>query len=146
MTLRLRGPVWEVLFLDERESNRDWGIITNEDGSRLYEGFLDGHVPMGAGTIFYPNGLICQEGIFGSKGLLCGREYYLDGKLRFEGIYVCNKGYGPNFPICGRVYDADGAMIYEGKLVVSRSGLGYPFVEEPKEFGPIPQEGRPRLP
>ena len=132
--------------MQENRNDTQWGIITGDDGIRIYEGFLSGRSPKGAGVLFYPDGHIYQEGIFGFKGLLCGREYFPDGKLRFEGVYVYNKAYGPNFPICGRVYDANGVMIYNGKLVICRSGLGYPFVEEPKEFGPIPQEGRPRLP
>ena len=130
----------------DSKNDKHWGIIKGDNGKRIYEGFLDGISPRGSGTLFYPSGLIYQEGIFGAKGLLCGKEYFPDGKLRFEGVYDYNNGYGPNYPLCGRVYDQSGALIYEGKLVIWRSGLGYPFVKEPKGFGPVPQENRPRLP
>ena len=128
----------------EKANGTHWGVI-DDNGTRIYEGFLAGVCPRGSGTLFYPNGFVYQEGVFGAKGLLCGKEYFPDGKLRFEGVYEYNNGYGPNYPICGKVYDQSGAMIYEGKLVVWRGGLGYPFVKEPKGFGPVPQEKRPKI-
>ena len=77
--------------------------------------------------------------MFDVKGLVYGREYYPNGKIRFEGAYKINHGYGPNYPEYGRCYNEDGNMYYEGKLSVKRSGLGWPSVKMPKEFGSIPQ-------
>ena len=95
--------------------------------------------------MYYPDGTIYQEGVFGPKGLLCGKEYYPTGKLRFEGLYRYNMGYGPNYPICGKAYNPAGEQIYEGEFQIRRSGLGYPFVVKPEDFGPVPQKEKPRL-
>ena len=42
--------------------------------------------------------------------------------------------YGPNFPRYGFFQTEDGSYTYEGKFRVSRSGVGYPHVEEPEKY------------
>ena len=115
----LPEPVWEKIY---------------EDGYLLYEGYTIDHKAFGAGKAFYSDGTPRAEGIFSFKGLLCGREYYPNGKIRFEGSYRLNQAYGPNFPDFGSWYDKDGKLIYRGVIRVSRSSLGYPYAPEPKGF------------
>ena len=78
--------------------------------------------------------------------LLCGREYYPSGNLRFEGTFGINRGYGPNYPRYGKFLSDDGTTTFEGKIQLRFGGVGYPMVVEPKEFGPIPQACRPKVP
>ncbi len=122
-----------------------WNVINAEDGARLYEGFTLIDKPYGAGTAFFPDGSIYQEGVFGIKGLLCGREYYPNGNLRFEGAYVLCKGYGPNYPKYGKCYNEAGELYFNGELRLKFGGVGYPMVQNPPEFGPIPQVNQPHI-
>ena len=119
--------------------------ICTSDGKKLYEGETRKGKPYGAGKAYYPDGTVYQEGEFGIKGLLKGKEYYPNGNLRFEGIYEHNTGYGPNYPIEGKCYDEEGNLYYEGKIKVLRSGLGWPRVEVPEQFGSVVQEGKPEI-
>lgn len=123
---------------------KTWQRIYSKKNVLLYEGFTVSGKPFGAGASYYKNGCIYQEGVFDVKGLVHGREYYPSGKLRFEGTLRVNSGYGPNYPVFGTCYDENGNICFEGKLTVSRSGLGYPKIEKPEEFGPIPQK-HPKL-
>ena len=61
------------------------------------------------GISYYPNGNIYQEGIFGIKGLLIGKEYYPNGQVRFAGSYKLHQSYGPNPPLYGSVHDPEGS-------------------------------------
>ena len=122
-----------------------WEVIENENGDKLYEGFVKNGKPYGAGTVFYPNGVVYQEGVFGIKGLICGNEYYPNGELRFEGLYSVNSEYGPNFPLFGRYYDDHGIREYEGKFRFKRTGVGYPIAVEPENYGPVPQREKPKV-
>ncbi|MBR5969263.1 MAG: hypothetical protein IK016_02835 [Lachnospiraceae bacterium] len=106
----------------------------------LYEGFTMFGKPYGVGTTFFEDGQIYQEGIFDIKGLVCGREYYPSGQLRFEGAYEINRGYGPNFPVYGRCFNRAGKQYFAGQLKITRGGVGYPMVDKPKGYGPVPQE------
>ena len=126
-------------------NKQKWKTITTEEGTLLYEGFTLYNKPYGAGTLYFQNGSIFQEGVFGIKGLLCGREYYPNGKLRFEGLYELCKAYGPNYPKYGKCYDQAGNQYFSGELIVHAGGVGYPMVKFPKEFGAIPQEAHPRI-
>ena len=130
---------------ENENSTRRWEILRDEDGAVQYEGFTDGHRPWGAGTTYYPTGIIYQEGVFGAKGLLCGREYYPNGQLRFEGLYRYNRNYGPNIPVYGRFYDEDGVKQIEGKFKIQCGGVGYPTVIKPENFGPVPLRNAPRI-
>ena len=125
--------------------NEEWNKIFSKSGKLMYEGFTRNEMPYGSGTSYYSNGRKCQEGVFDDKGLLYGREYYRNGKLRFEGAYKHNSGYGPNYPIYGSCFDESGAKIYEGRLKVSKSDNGFPKVESPEGFGPVAQKDRPGL-
>lgn len=118
-------------------------VLKNAEGKKLYAGALKNGKPYGYGTVYYPDGKIYQEGIFGIKGLLRGKEYYPDGKLRFQGEYRVNDGYGPNYPVRGKCYDPEGKLIHEGELKVVRRGLGWPVVLEPEGFGRVEQKERP---
>ena len=118
-------------------------VLKNAEGKKLYAGALKNGKPYGYGTVYYPDGKIYQEGIFGIKGLLRGKEYYPDGQLRFQGEYRVNDAYGPNYPIEGSCYDQNGNLIYEGKLKVDRRGLGWPVVLEPEGYGRVLQKDRP---
>lgn len=123
----------------------NWGVLQDEEGNKLYEGFLYNGKPSGAGTVYYPDGGIYQTGVFGIKGLLAGREYYPDGVLRFEGVYRLNDAYGPNYPQAGRFFSRDGELLLEGKAHAVRRGLGWPMVLEPEEFGPALQKDIPEI-
>ena len=116
-----------------------------EDGKLIFEGFVHGTIPRDEGTLYWGNGNIYMEGIFGPKGLIQGREYYPDGRLRFEGRYRYNRGYGPNFPGEGKIYNRDGNLIYEGKISFRRGGVGYPYGCFQCDYGPVVQDGRPRI-
>ena len=96
------------------------------------------HRAFGAGRVFFRNGSVFMEGVFGIKGLLSGRVYYSSGMIRFEGQFRINNGYGPNFPEYGTWYGEDGKMLYRGEFGVSRSSLGWPTVYKPEGFGVIP--------
>ena len=123
----------------------NWGVLQDEEGNKLYEGFLQNGKPSGAGTVYFPDGGIYQTGVFGIKGLLAGREYYPDGVLRFEGVYRLNDAYGPNYPQTGRFFSRDGELLLEGKADVVRRGLGYPFIQKPAEYGSAEQKGKPDI-
>ena len=123
----------------------EWKQIFYDPDHIKYEGFATGGKPFGAGRTYYMDGTIYQEGVFDVKGLVYGREYYPSGKLRFEGAYCINSGYGPNYPVYGKCYDESGKMIHEGVLKVSRSGLGWPFVVVPKEYGSVVINGAPEI-
>ncbi|MBR0342918.1 MAG: hypothetical protein IJH64_11885 [Oscillospiraceae bacterium] len=112
----------------------EWKRLYDENGALIYEGFTKNGKPCGAGASYFSNGNICQEGVFGVKGFLCGREYYPNGTLRFEGVFELNMRYGPNFPRYGFFQTEDGSYSHEGKFRVSRSGVGYPRVEEPEKY------------
>ncbi|MBO7451057.1 MAG: hypothetical protein J6U54_11900 [Clostridiales bacterium] len=125
--------------------NGEWKKIYAEDGTLMYEGSTLFGKPYGLGTSYYSNGNKCQEGIFDVKGLVQGREYYMNGILRFEGTYKINKAYGPNYPVYGTCYDKDGNEYFQGRLSLKFGGVGYPSVTKPEEFGPIPLECAPEL-
>ena len=126
-------------------SKPEWERLMTEDGTILYEGLTIFGKPYGSGTVYFSYGHIYQEGVFGIKGLQCGREYYPNGNLRFEGLYELCKGYGPNYPKFGKCYDPDGALYYTGELKHHFGGVGYPMVDIPKEYGPIPQAEKPDI-
>ena len=120
-----------------------WGRILDDEGHLIYEGHLIDNMAFGSGTSYYPDGRICQEGLFGSKGLICGRDYYGNGQVRFEGTFQYNSGYGPNWPIFGAWYDHDGVLKYYGPFkVIGRGGsVHMPQVLEPEGFGAVPGLG-----
>ncbi len=124
-------------------AGKEKSVLKGAGGKKLYIGATKKGKPYGYGTVYYPNGNIYQEGEFGIKGLLRGKEYSPDGKLRFQGEYRVNDAYGPNYPVQGSCYDREGKLIYEGKLDVVRRGLGWPVVLKPKEFGNVLQEESP---
>ena len=120
--LALPDPVWERIY----------------DGGRLkYEGYTLNHKPFGAGRT-YSGGTVALEGIFGIKGLLFGRVYYPNGKIRFEGMFRLNQAYGYNFPEYGTWYSQEGKRLYRGEFGVSRTSLGWPRVYKPEGFGSVP--------
>ncbi len=121
----------------------EWTRLFDEDDNLLYEGHLMRERAFGSGTSYYPDGRICQEGIFGAKGLVCGRVYYPNGQVRFEGTFQYNDKYGPNWPIFGAWYSQDGELKYYGLFkVILRGGNGQsPYVAEPEGFGRIPEYG-----
>ena len=110
----------------------------------IYEGHVLGEKPYGPGIAYFHNGNKYQEGQFGVKGLLSGKEYYPNGQIRFEGEFRINRAYGPNAPVEGIFYDKAGNLIYHGKFKIHVGGVGYPTVEIPKGYGSIPQPERPK--
>jgi hypothetical protein len=123
--------------------NEEWNKIFSKSGKLMYEGFTSNEMPFGSGTSYYSNGRKCQEGVFDEKGLLYGREYYRNGKLRFEGAYKHNSGYGPNYPVFGSCYDEDGKELFYGELTIRKSGLGWPTIVKPECFGLTEPKGKP---
>lgn len=134
----------ENRFLESTDLQQ-WNVLMDENGNRVYEGFTVNGKPNGAGCAYFPDGTIYQEGVFGFKGLLCGKEYYSNGELRFEGLYRYNRNYGPNYPVYGRFYDKLGVKQFEGKFEYQMTGVGYPIVKTPKNFGHVPQQYRPNF-
>lgn len=120
-----------------------WKKILSKNKKVMYEGFVVDGKPSGTGTSYYENGNKCQEGVFDEKGLVQGREYYKNGNLRFEGVYTPNKGYGPNYPTFGTCYDEDGNEIFYGELTIEKTGMGFPKIVKPEEYGSITPKGRP---
>lgn len=129
----------------DKHDIREWKMLFDAKGVLRYEGMTVNGEPFGAGTLYYSNGKIYQEGVFGKKGLLCGTEYYSNGNKRFSGMYKYNGGYGPNYPQYGSFYKRNGRISYEGEIKVRRSGLGWPTVEYPVEFGSVIQRGAPNM-
>ncbi len=125
--------------------NEEWKKIYSKNGKLIYEGFTVQGKPCGSGTSYYPNGSKCQEGLFDVKGLVFGREYYSNGNVRFEGAYRQNKGYGPNYPVFGSFCDENGIELFYGEFTVKKSGIGYPSIVKPAEFGPVVRKGIPDL-
>ena len=123
--------------------NEEWKKIYSKNGKLMYEGFTKDGKPFGSGTSYFSNGKKCQEGVFDVKGLVYGREYYRSGKIRFEGSYRINQGYGPNYPVFGHCYDEDGNEIFYGELIISRSGLGWPTIVKPEFYGSAAPKGHP---
>lgn len=93
----------------------------------------------GIGVEYYKDGVIKAQGLFQRKGLVCGRMYYPSGKLRFEGYFCSDKqvGYGPVYPTDGSYFGEDGRLIYKGEFKVKTSGVGYPTVVIPPNFGSL---------
>ena len=127
------------------QSAKVWEKRYRKNGTLLYEGFTVDGKPFGAGTLYWPNGHVYQEGIFDIKGLISGREYYPSGVLRFEGAYQICYGYGPNFPRYGSCFGKRGKLIFSGTLTLSFGGVGWPTVVKPENFGPVEQSGAPRI-
>lgn len=142
--------LWVDEFIEESAADepkaRAWRRIYRDDGTLAYEGYTENGKPYGAGKMFYPDGTVYQEGIFGEKGLLSGMEYYDNGQMRFDGVYEYHSQYGPNYPVFGRCYYRDGKLMYSGKLKVRFMGnLCYPHVDLPEDYGPVAQADSPRL-
>lgn len=116
-----------------------WGKLYYPDGNLLYEGFMVDQMAYGAGTSYHPAGYRCQEGLWGPNGLICGREYYNNGQIRFEGTYQYNPGFKENWPVFGAWYDARGNLKYYGAFdVIGEEGNAIrPFVMKPENYGPV---------
>ena len=125
--------------------NPKWKQLKNEAGALIYEGFTLYGKPYGNGKTFFENGNVYQDGEFGIKGLLKGKEYYPNGQLRFEGTFRICYGYGPNFPSEGKCYDENGNLYYEGQIRCSFGGVGWPTVRIPMEYGHVLQENKPDI-
>ncbi len=129
---------------DERPMNKEIEFYY-KTGAIKYRGSSKNNKPYGAGTVYYESGLVYQEGVFGIKGLLYGREYYPNGHIRFEGVWEINTGYGPNYPIYGTYYDINNNILHNGSLVWSRSGLGWPSSTDPISYNPVVQKNAPNI-
>ncbi len=141
--------IWVDDFIKEvatcSKPERVWKKIYRQDGTLAYEGFTENGMPHGAGKAYFPDGGTYQEGIFGEKGLLSGVEYYDNGQVRFDGILKYHYHYGPNYPVYGRCYYRDGRLMHDGQFKIKFVGsLGYPTVDEPKDYGTIAPGDRPR--
>ena len=123
-----------------------WQELFDEEGNLLYRGQTLKGKPCGQGTVYYPNGTIYQEGIFGVKGFLGGKEHYPNGNLRFSGVYKLHRGYGPNHPAAGCFFDEEGKLLFEGQFIIRYGGVGYPIVEIPEGYGSIVRKGSPAYP
>ena len=121
--------------------DRVWMKIYSKDKKLMYEGFTIHGKPCGPGRSYYEDGTICQEGIFYCFGLINGREYFPNGKLRFEGAYRTDKGFC--FPVFGSCSDEGGREYYYGELMVRKSAMGIPMIVKPEAYGPICQKNLP---
>ena len=117
-----------------------WKKLYSKDGSQLlYEGFTLNNKPCGLGTEYDIHGNKYREGIFDIKGLIQGREYYANGKVRFEGTLQLNRGYGPNYPSSGNYYDENCKLLFTGKFQITKSNVGIPSVLIPRNYGSLMQ-------
>lgn len=91
--------------------------------------------PCGMGIEYFKDGTIKMQGLFQRRGLACGRMYYPSGKLRFEGFFAEPLGYGPTYPTSGAFYGENGELLYKGVFQCKFSGVGYPTVTVPENFG-----------
>lgn len=73
-----------------------------------------------------------REGVFDTKGIIEGNEYYSSGQLKFAGIWKKHGAYGPKYPVMGNYFSEDGDLIFSGKFDVKRGGVGYPMMKYPK--------------
>lgn len=105
--------------------------IYTESGEPVYEGYTTLDKPYGLGVAYYSNGNKYREGVFGRKGLLEGKEFYSDGRVKSEGTMIANNGYGPNFPKMGNLYNKDGNLIFSGKFECKKGGVGWPMIKYP---------------
>lgn len=105
--------------------------LYNDDGL-LYEGYTINGKPYGLGVLFFDNGEIYREGVFDFKGIRMGREHHYNGRVKFEGTWTINHGYGPNAPRIGNVYDEDGKLVFSGKFVIKKGGVGWPMIKYPR--------------
>ena len=80
---------------------------------------------------------------FESASYADAQEYYQNGFLRFDGKWEKNKGYGPNIPKEGSFYSPDGELVFTGSVSCRKSGLGYPLVVKPNEYGAVVQTNCP---
>lgn len=96
------------------ETERKWETVRGSDGNVLFEGYTGEETPYCTGILFAADGTIFQEGIFDEGGLRCGREYYPNGAVKFEGTLKLYEGDEFNTPEYGRVYDDDGSLVFEG--------------------------------
>ena len=115
------------------------------NGAPAYEGLGSRRFPMGEGKAYFADGTVYQEGLFDGMGLLCGREYYPSGALRFEGLYAHQKCCGPNCPQWGSFYEEDRSLRYTGPIQVETGSPHCPVVTVPERFGPVCQPEAPRL-
>ena len=122
-----------------------WKKLYSEEQELVYEGYTYKNHPYGAGTAYFPDGTKYQEGVFDVKGLVYGREYYSNGKPRFEGAYEINRAYGPNMPIYGKHYKEDGELVYSGTFKLKYGGIGYPSVIVPEGYGSVALPERPSI-
>ncbi len=122
-----------------RKMKPEWGKLYYPNGELLYEGFMVDQMAYGAGTSYHPYGYICQQGLFGPNGLICGREYYNNGQIRFEGTFQYNAGFQVNWPIFGAFYDAEGHLKYYGAfdIIDEEGGDVRPYVLQPEDYGPL---------
>lgn len=128
-----------------KKQNEEWKQIRDENGVLLYEGSTLFGKPYGKGKTFWPNGNVYQDGEFNVKGLVKGKEYFPDGKIRFEGTYKINKAYGPNYPLEGKCYNENGELYHEGEIERRGTGVGYPIITKPAEYGPVAQVDKPDI-
>lgn len=128
-----------------KSNNRIWKKLYYQSGRLKYEGFVsDDNKPEGAGTMYYPDGKIYKEGIFNYKGLICGTEFYSNGNKRFSGLYHCNDGYGPHYPLYGEFFYEDGRHCYSGEIHYKFHGsLWWPEVVFPVWYGKVNLPGAP---
>lgn len=124
--------------------------------SGLYQAFPS-IIPL-RGIMYDKSGKIFREGLFQMSGLLRGREYHPNGKLRFIG-YCCDKrGISdvilpyitgdtppeaiekesdhriliPAYPTFGMFFDEEGRLLYYGKFEIQKNEkTGWPRVTKP---------------
>jgi hypothetical protein len=107
--------------------------IYNDD-VLVYRGYTLNDRPYGLGTLYFDNGETYQRGVFDVKGIREGREHYYSGRLKFEGTWTINHGYGPNAPRCGNYYLENGELAFSGKFKVQPGGVGWPRIRYPVSY------------
>lgn len=129
----------DALSVDEffKKINLVDGSVFNEiynDDVLVYRGYTLNDRPYGLGTLYFDNGETYQRGVFDVKGIREGREHYYSGRLKFEGTWTINHGYGPNAPRCGNYYLENGELAFSGKFKVQPGGVGWPRIRYPVSY------------
>lgn len=117
--------------------------LYSDNGELLYEGYTLEDFPYGLGVAYYSNRNRYREGVFDRKGLVEGKEFYSNGQVKFEGVFVRHASYGPNYPNIGNYYNRNGDLIFSGKFEVKRGGVGFPMIKYPKYI--FLEEDRPEI-
>ena len=101
------GPIFNYF-----KNNYNYKILF--DKGDYYIGELKNKLQNGKGKEYYDNGKLRFEGKYLYSQRLAGKYYYIDGKLEYEGEYLYDEKWN------GKGYDENGNIVYELKNGVGK--------------------------